>query len=232
MNFIFTTCEDYLSALTRPSRSSRASSGRKTPGAHGVDFVDRSMIRRSACAPTRTSFTPGRSGSTYTGTLHDSLAAQQAFGAYRGDKMGHTPLTLLRASAGRAVDAHRGLRHARRTVAPLPSIARLRAEQTSLAKAPTIVRTLAALCALSLGAVSAAGEACTAAGVGRLDWRKHLPLRRAARRQAVARERESGVTVEGASAACVNCHRRSGLGAAKGAALFRRSPGSFCSTRA
>jgi len=45
-------------------------------------------------------------------------------------------------------------------------------------------------------------------------------------------ERESGVTVEGASAACVNCHRRSGLVRPKGAALFRRSPGSFCSTRA
>src|SRR6266566_2039655 len=36
----------------------------------------------------------------YTGTLRDSLAAQQAFGAYRGDKMGHTPLTLLRAAPG------------------------------------------------------------------------------------------------------------------------------------
>src|SRR5439155_1298202 len=35
----------------------------------------------------------------YTGTLRDSLAAQQAFGAYRGDKMGHPPSTLLRAAA-------------------------------------------------------------------------------------------------------------------------------------
>jgi len=58
------------------------------------------MIRRSACAPTRTSFHAGPQWQHYTGTLHDSLAAQQAFGAYRGDKMGHAPLTLLRAAPG------------------------------------------------------------------------------------------------------------------------------------
>jgi protein SCO1/2 len=34
----------------------------------------------------------------YTGTVAASLAAQRAFGAYRGDKMSHSPLTLLRAA--------------------------------------------------------------------------------------------------------------------------------------
>jgi protein SCO1/2 len=36
----------------------------------------------------------------YTGTLQASQAAQQAFGAYRGDKMSHTPVTLLRGAPG------------------------------------------------------------------------------------------------------------------------------------
>jgi len=36
----------------------------------------------------------------YTGTLAASIAAQQAFGTYRGDKMNHAPVSLLRASPG------------------------------------------------------------------------------------------------------------------------------------
>ena len=36
----------------------------------------------------------------YTGSAKASVTAQQAFGAYRGDKMSHTPLTLLRAAPG------------------------------------------------------------------------------------------------------------------------------------
>ena len=34
-----------------------------------------------------------------TGSLEDSIAAQKAFDAYRGDKMNHTPLTLFHASS-------------------------------------------------------------------------------------------------------------------------------------
>ena len=33
----------------------------------------------------------------YTGTLEASQSAQRAFGVYRGDKMSHTPVTLIRA---------------------------------------------------------------------------------------------------------------------------------------
>jgi protein SCO1/2 len=36
----------------------------------------------------------------YTGTVEASLAAQRAFNAWRGDKMSHTPLTLVRAAPG------------------------------------------------------------------------------------------------------------------------------------
>jgi protein SCO1/2 len=38
----------------------------------------------------------------YTGTVQASLAAQQAFGVYRGDKMSHAVVTLLRAAPGQA----------------------------------------------------------------------------------------------------------------------------------
>jgi protein SCO1/2 len=36
----------------------------------------------------------------YTGTMAASIAVQRAFDAYRGDKMSHTPVTLLRAGPG------------------------------------------------------------------------------------------------------------------------------------
>jgi protein SCO1/2 len=36
----------------------------------------------------------------YGGTLAASLAAQRAFGAYRGDKMNHAPVTLVRPAPG------------------------------------------------------------------------------------------------------------------------------------
>ena len=37
----------------------------------------------------------------YTGTVAASLTAQRAFDVYRGEKMSHTPVTLMRASPGK-----------------------------------------------------------------------------------------------------------------------------------
>ena len=46
-------------------------------------------------------FQPGPEWQHYTGTIEASLATQRAFDVYRGDKMSHTPVTLLRAAPGR-----------------------------------------------------------------------------------------------------------------------------------
>jgi protein SCO1 len=45
-------------------------------------------------------FHAGAEWQHYTGSLQASLATQRAFGVYRGDKMNHTPVTLLRRSPG------------------------------------------------------------------------------------------------------------------------------------
>jgi protein SCO1 len=37
----------------------------------------------------------------YTGTIEASVAMQKAFGAYRGDKMNHTPITYIRLAPGK-----------------------------------------------------------------------------------------------------------------------------------
>jgi protein SCO1/2 len=46
-------------------------------------------------------FHAGREWQHYTGALDASLAVQRAFDAYRGDKMSHTVLTLMRAAPGK-----------------------------------------------------------------------------------------------------------------------------------
>jgi protein SCO1/2 len=46
-------------------------------------------------------FHAAKSWNHYSGTLAASVAVQQAFNAYRGDKMSHVPLTLVRTAPGK-----------------------------------------------------------------------------------------------------------------------------------
>ena len=102
MNFIFTTCETTcplssatFSALERQLRSDP----------HKVHIVSISIDPEQDTPPRLRAyakrFSAGPDWQFYTGTVAASLAAQQAFNAYRGDKMSHTPLTLMRAAPGR-----------------------------------------------------------------------------------------------------------------------------------
>jgi protein SCO1/2 len=45
-------------------------------------------------------FEAGPSWQHYTGTVSASLVVQRAFQAYRGDKMGHPPVTFVRTAPG------------------------------------------------------------------------------------------------------------------------------------
>ena len=45
-------------------------------------------------------FHAGREWQHYTGTLAASVATQRAFDVYRGEKMSHTPVTLMRVAPG------------------------------------------------------------------------------------------------------------------------------------
>jgi protein SCO1 len=45
-------------------------------------------------------FHAGSAWDYYTGDVATSVKAQLAFGVYRGDKMGHVPVTLLRTAPG------------------------------------------------------------------------------------------------------------------------------------
>jgi protein SCO1/2 len=58
-------------------------------------------------------FHAGLDWQQYTGTLAASITAQRAFDVYRGVKMSHTAVTLMRAAPGKPWAANRGIRHAR-----------------------------------------------------------------------------------------------------------------------
>ena len=104
-----------------------------------------------------------------------------------------------------AVDAAGRLRDARSTAAPLPSTASGKMIRSGTA-AP-----LRAIAALVLSALVGASALC-ADSEGEGIYRRGMSTSGVALRG----ERQPGLYVEGATAACVNCHRRSGLGMKEG----------------
>jgi protein SCO1 len=103
MNFIFTTCETScpLSSATFSMFEQRLGAARA--GVHLVSIsIDPEQDTPPRLRAYAKKFHAGPEWQFYTGTIAASLAAQQAFGAYRGDKMSHTPITLMRAAPGKA----------------------------------------------------------------------------------------------------------------------------------
>ncbi|MBS0579493.1 MAG: SCO family protein [Proteobacteria bacterium] len=102
VNFVFTTCGSICPLMSQVFGQFQRGSGADHARVHLVsistDPEEDSPARLRAYAK---QFGAGPGWDHYTGTLEASLAAQRAFGVYRGDKMSHTPVTLLRAAPGR-----------------------------------------------------------------------------------------------------------------------------------
>jgi len=102
MNFIFTTCETTCPLSSQTFSAFQSKLGAERSHVHMVSIsIDPEQDTPARLRAYAKKFHAGPQWQHYTGTLQASLAAQQAFGAYRGDKMSHTPLTLLRAAPGR-----------------------------------------------------------------------------------------------------------------------------------
>ena len=102
MNFIFTTCETTCPLSSQTFSAFQRKLGPERGRVHMVSIsIDPEQDTPARLRAYAKKFHAGPQWQHYTGTLQASLAAQQAFGAYRGDKMSHTPLTLLRAAPGR-----------------------------------------------------------------------------------------------------------------------------------
>lgn len=101
VNFIFTTCTTICPVM---SATFSEVQGKLTAADANVRLISIS-IDPDQDTPARlkeyaAKFHAGPNWQFLTGRLADSVAVQKAFEAYRGDKMNHLPLTLMRASAG------------------------------------------------------------------------------------------------------------------------------------
>ena len=102
LNFIYTTC----TAICPPMSQVFSQFQRKLgPERERVRLVSVS-IDPEQDTPRRLEeyarrFDAGAQWTFYTGSVEASVAVQKAFSAYRGDKMNHAPLTLVRPAPGR-----------------------------------------------------------------------------------------------------------------------------------
>ncbi len=101
MNFIFTTCATTCPLSSQTFAAFQRKLGPERDKVHMVSIsIDPEQDTPARLRAYAKKFGAGPQWQHYTGTLQASIAAQQAFGAYRGDKMSHSPVTLIRAAPG------------------------------------------------------------------------------------------------------------------------------------
>jgi protein SCO1/2 len=102
MNFIYTSCTTICPLTSQVFEQFQKRLGGARDSVHLVSIsIDPEQDTPARLRVYARQFDAARGWDHYTGTLAASIAVQRAFGAYRGDKMSHTPLTLLRASSGK-----------------------------------------------------------------------------------------------------------------------------------
>jgi protein SCO1/2 len=100
LNFIFTSCTAICPMMTAIFAKVQTQLGSDAERVRMVSVsIDPEHDTPPELAAYAARFGAGAQWEFLTGSLDDSIAVQQAFDAYRGDKMNHTPLTLLRAPA-------------------------------------------------------------------------------------------------------------------------------------
>lgn len=102
VNFIFATCSAICPALSHVFAKVQGGLGEEAGRIHMVSVsIDPENDTPARLKEYAAKFKAGPQWNHYTGTLEASTAIQKAFDAYRGDKMNHTPLTLIRGAPGK-----------------------------------------------------------------------------------------------------------------------------------
>ena len=97
LNFIYTTCTSLCPLASHVLSEVQRALGPERDSVHLMSIsVDPEEDTPARLREYAKRFGAGPSWQHYTGTVAASLAAQRAFDAYKGDKMSHTPLTLVR----------------------------------------------------------------------------------------------------------------------------------------
>jgi protein SCO1 len=99
LNFIYTTCSGICPLASHIFSQLQRKLGADRDGVHLVSIsIDPEEDTPARLRDYARGYLAGPSWQHYTGTMAASIAAQRVFDVYRGDKMGHTPVTLVRAA--------------------------------------------------------------------------------------------------------------------------------------
>jgi len=121
LNFIFTSCQAICPATSQTFSQLQRRLTKAGKHAHLVsvsldpDYDTPARLREYAAQ-----FHAGKSWQHYTGTVAASVTIQKAFGAWRGDKMNHEPVTFFRPRPGAAWERIDGFTTAEALYSRLP----------------------------------------------------------------------------------------------------------------
>lgn len=102
LNFIFTTCSSICPLTSRTLEEFQRKLGSDADRIHLMSIsIDPEQDTPARLSDYARKFHAGPQWQYYTGTLAASVATQRAFDVYRGDKMSHSPVTLLRSAPGK-----------------------------------------------------------------------------------------------------------------------------------
>ncbi|MBV9698379.1 MAG: SCO family protein [Gammaproteobacteria bacterium] len=101
LNFIYTTCSTICPLMSQTLAQFDHDLGADRERVHLMSIsIDPEQDTVTRLREYARKFHAGPEWQHYTGTAQASLAAQRAFNVWRGDKMGHSSVTLLRAAPG------------------------------------------------------------------------------------------------------------------------------------
>jgi protein SCO1/2 len=103
MNFVFTSCTTICPVMTQIFAQVQVKLGVELDRVHMVSVsIDPEYDTPGRLLSYARDHRAGAQWDFYTGSSDASIAVQKAFDAYRGDKMNHAPVTLLRGARGNA----------------------------------------------------------------------------------------------------------------------------------
>ncbi len=103
MNFIFTTCTSICPLLSQTLARLQDELGAERDRVHIVSIsIDPEEDTPARLAAYAKKHHAGPEWQHYTGTVEAIISTAKAFNVYRGDKMSHTPVTLVRKAPGEA----------------------------------------------------------------------------------------------------------------------------------
>ncbi len=100
LNFIFTTCTTICPVLTATFSQVQRKLGDEAKSVRMISItIDPEQDTPERLKEYAGKFKTGAGWQFLTGSLEDIITTQEAFDAYRGDKMNHEPLTFIRSAA-------------------------------------------------------------------------------------------------------------------------------------